>query len=487
MAITVNFPAWDEMVNAPFVDLLDNKDRYILLWGGRGSGKTDSTIKKIIIRMLTAPYFKGVLVRKVYDTIKESQFEGIKTEVYNMGLESLFTFRTSPLSITCINKNRIIARGLDKADKIKGVDNPTFIWYEEGNDMTEEDFNTVTTTVRSNKADYLQEIFSFNPEADTANYSDFWIYKKFFAGHSKKTFRSTTAVEVEINGKKENVNYSYTSIHSTFKDNPHLPAITKATYEDLKRTNPYYFTVYTLGEWGNKEVGSRFYKTFSHEQVKPTAYDPSKALHISMDENVNPYLTLTVHQVSNEGNAVVIEQIDEICLLSPFNTLKDTCKKFISKYEKHTEGLYIYGDRTSKKQDSKLEKGENFFTLAANYLKQFRPSTRLPSQNPGVKSRGEFISQVFAGNVKGVKIVIGENCGNTISDYFNLQEDSDGTKFKKKERDKRSGVSFEKYGHCSDANDYLFIEILKSQYLDFIGGGITKKPIFGTRQRRKSY
>ena len=130
--------------------------------------------------MLTAPYFKGVLVRKVYDTIKESQFEGIKTEVYNMGLESLFTFRTSPLSITCINKNRIIARGLDKADKIKGVDNPTFIWYEEGNDMTEEDFNTVTTTVRSNKADYLQEIFSFNPEADTANYSDFWIYKKFF-------------------------------------------------------------------------------------------------------------------------------------------------------------------------------------------------------------------------------------------------------------------------------------------------------------------
>lgn len=485
--MTVNFPAWEEMVNPPFAGLLENKDRYILQYGGRGSGKTDSTIKKIIVRLLTAPYFKGILVRKVYDTIKDSQYEGIKNEIENMGISSLFTFKVSPLSITCVNGNKVIARGLDKADKIKGVDNPSFVWYEEGNDMTEDDFNVVTTTIRSTQADYLQEIFSFNPESETPKYEDFWIYKKFFKGHTEKSFRSTVEVEVEIDGKKEKVQYSYTVIHSTYKDNPHLPAVTKAYYEDFKRTDPYYYTVWALGEWGNKEVGSRFYKTFKYKHVKGTDYEPSLPLHISMDENVNPYLTLTVHQVHQECEKMTIKQLDEICLVSPRNTLKATCEEFARRYDSHTESVFIYGDRTSKKQDSKLEKGENFFTLAANYLKKFRPSTRLPQQNPGVKSRGEFISQVFAGNIEGVDIVIGENCSNTVADYLYIQEDADGTKFKKKERDKASGVSFEKYGHTSDANDYLHIELLKSQYLDFIGGGVNKKPIFGGRVRRKSY
>lgn len=485
--MTVNFPDWAEMVNPPFKDLLDNQDRYILQYGGRGSGKTDSTVKKIIIRLLTAHYFKGILVRKVYDTIKDSQYEGIKSEIENMGLSSLFTFKVSPLSITCINGNKVIARGLDKADKIKGVDNPSFVWYEEGNDMTEEDFNVVTTTIRSTQADYLQEIFSFNPEAETPKYEDFWIYKKFFKGRTEKSFRSTVTVEVEIDGEKQQVEYSYTVIHSTYKDNPHLPAVTKAYYEDFKRTDPYYYKVWALGEWGNREVGSRFYKTFDYKHVKAVEYNPALPLHISMDENVNPYLTLTVHQVHQSGERIAIKQIDEICLISPRNTLRATCEEFARRYESHTEGLYIYGDRTSKKQDSKLEKGENFFTLAANYLSKFRPSTRLPQQNPGVKSRGEFISQVFAGSIKNVEIVINEDCSNTIADYMYLQEDADGTKFKKKERDKASGVSFEKYGHTSDANDYLHIELLKSQYLDFIGGGVNKKPIFGGRVRRKSY
>ncbi len=447
MAITVNFPDWDDMVNPPFAELLDNEDRIILLWGGRGSGKTDSTIKKIIVRMLTASYFKGILVRKVYDTIKDSQYEGIKLAIEDMGLASLFKFRTSPLSITCINGNKIIARGLDKADKVKGITEPSFVWYEEGNDMTEDDFNTVTTTIRAVKADYLQEIFSFNPEAPTPKYEDFWIYKKFFAGQTEKSFRSTVEVEVEIDGEKEVVQYSYSSIHSTYKDNPHLPPMTKAAYEDYKRTDPYYYQVWALGEWGNKEIGSPFYKTFDRAlHVKSTDYDPSKTLHISLDENVNPYLTLTVHQVHKSEDYIRIEQIDEICLLSPKNTLRATCEEFSRRYKGHKEGLYIYGDRTSKKQDSKLEKGENFFTLAANYLQQFRPSTRLPKQNPGVKSRGEFISQVFAGNIPKVEIVINEDCANSVADYMFLQEDSDGTKFKKKERDKSTGLTIPSKG-----------------------------------------
>ncbi|BAQ92535.1 terminase large subunit [uncultured Mediterranean phage uvMED] len=481
--IEVELPAFKEMVNPPFKDLFNNKNRILLLWGGRGSGKTYAAAMKIIYMMLTAPYFKGILIRKVYDTIKESQFDSIKQAIEEMGLNSLFSFKVSPLSITCINGNRLIARGLDKAEKIKSIKDPSFVWYEEGNEITEEDFNTVSTTVRSTKAEYLQEMFSFNPESDTPDFLDFWIHKRFFNHTNEKDF--TTKVEVETPDGP--ITYAYTSIHSTYKDNPHLPSSIAATYEDFKRTSPYYYNVYTLGLWGNKEVGARFYKTFTLDSVEPVEYAPELPLHLSLDENVNPYLTLTVSQIHNDSEMMIIKQIDEICLKSPRNTLQETCKEFKSKYRDHTEGVYIYGDATSRKADTKLQKGENFFTLAMNYLEEFKPILRVPKQNPPVKSRGEFINQIFLNNIEGVKIIIGENCTNSIADLLYLKEGADGTKHKEKTTDKVSGVRYEKYGHCSDVLDYLTIQLFNAKFQTFMRGGTIKKPIFGKRKSPKRF
>ena len=483
MSINVELPEFEETVNAPFAGLYGNDSRLILLWGGRGSGKTHAAVMLIIYRMLTADYFKGILVRKVYDTIKESQFDSIKQTIDDLGLDPLFIFKTSPLSITCVNGNRLIARGLDKAEKIKSIKDPSFIWYEEGNEITEDDFNTVSTTVRSNKADYLQEVFSFNPESDEPDFSDFWIYKRFFNDTTDRTF--TTVIEVDTPDGV--VPYSVSSIHSTYRDNPYLPPSIAATYEDFKRTSPYYYGVYTLGLWGNKEVGNRFYKSFTLDHVAPVEYNDRLPLHISLDENVNPYLTLTIHQAEQVGDVMEVRQLGEICLKSPKNTLRNTCEEFIRLFKGHKEGLYIYGDRTSKKQDTKLEKGENFFSLASNYLREFNPVERLPSRNPGVKSRGEFINQIFAGNIPEVKIIIGEDCNNTVADYLYLKEAADGLKFKEKTADKISKVRYEKYGHTSDANDYLHLEIFKPQFTKFIGGGIVKTPIFGLRKPAKRF
>ena len=79
--IEVELPEFKETVNAPFAALFACVDRLVLLWGGRGSGKTHAAVMKIIYMMLTEPYFKGLLIRKVYDTIKESQFDSIKQTI----------------------------------------------------------------------------------------------------------------------------------------------------------------------------------------------------------------------------------------------------------------------------------------------------------------------------------------------------------------------------------------------------------------------
>lgn len=487
MEVNVELPDFAETVNPPFEGLFDSRARFILLWGGRGSGKTHGAVMLIIYRMLTEDYFKGILIRKVYDTIKESQFDSIKQTVESLGLSSLFSFKTSPLSITCANGNRLIARGLDKAEKIKSIKDPNFIWYEEGNEMTEEDFITTSSTVRAAPGALLQEIFSFNPESSEPDFTNFWIFKRFFASVVDKTFTSTVEVEVERDGKQVTENYETNVIHSTYKDNPHLPAAIASTYEDLKRTSPYYYNVYTLGLWGNKEVGSRFYKNFTLDLALPVDYNPALPLHISLDENVNPYLTLTIHQAEDDGEFLEVRQIGEICLKSPRNTLRETCEEFARRYKDHKEGLYIYGDRTSKKQDTKLEKGDNFFTLTSNYLRVFNPIERLPNQNPGVKSRGEFINQIFSGSIPGARILFSPVCTNTIADYLYLKEGADGLKFKEMTTDKASKVRFQKYGHTSDANDYLYLEIFKPHFARFMSGGQIKTAIFGTRTSKTRY
>ena len=464
----VDFGEIKKLVNDPFNGIFTNEDRLLLLWGGRGSGKSIAAIRYLIYRCISEPYMKCILIRKVYDTIKESMFEAIKDEVSTLGLSELFEFRTHPMEIRCKNGNKFIARGLDKPEKLKSIKEPSMAWYEEGNQITEDDFITVTTSIRSNNARFLQEVFSFNPEADTSDFKEFWIYKKFFEGHKEKTFSST--IKSYNPETKENVEVSYTSIWSTYHDNPYLPPSFVATLENLKKENPYYYQVFALGEWGNKDVSNQFYKKFSFDNVGSCEYDESYPLHVSLDENVNPYMTMTVHQIKIRNGVRKIMQIDEICLSHPNNTLKDTCKAFLRKYRSNKNKLTIYGDRTSIKADAKLEKGQNFFTLAYDYLSDMKPVLMLPKSNPNVRSRGEFINDLFAGAYDDIELTISDSCKKSIDDYLNLVEAADGGKLKLKVKDKKSGASYEKYGHTSDANDYFYCQVLSNEYSQYITG-----------------
>ena len=51
-----------------------------------------------------------------------------------------------------------------------------------------------------------------------------------------------------------------------------------------------------------------------------------------------------------------------------------------------------------------------------------------------------------------------------------LKEASDGTKHKQIVKDTETGVSFEKYGHASDAIDYLITSAFKSEMSIFDKG-----------------
>src|SRR3954462_2726147 len=121
----VILPPWRKTINESFIPLVQNTDRYLILYGGRGSSKSIFAAKKLIWRCLKEPYFRYILYRKTYNTIKDSQFQTIKDIVYEWGLQDLFVFNISPMEIRCFNGNKFICRGGDDPKKLKSIKDPT--------------------------------------------------------------------------------------------------------------------------------------------------------------------------------------------------------------------------------------------------------------------------------------------------------------------------------------------------------------------------
>lgn len=476
---------WHKLINEKFIPLIKNRSRYLICIGGRGSSKSDCTAKKLIRRCLEEPYFRYILYRRTYNTIKDSQYQNIKDIIYEWKLESLFAFTENPLQIKCINGNKFICRGGDDPTRLKSVKDPTGVWYEE--EIPEEgDFITITTSIRTTRAVYLQEIFTVNPEVQ-GDYHEHWFYKRFFAGHGEgASYDDITTIRLE-DGR--DVALTYTVHHSTYKDNKWIPDIFIAQLLDLKRTNPYYYQIYVLGLWGNKTTSGNFYKLFTRARnVDKTVYDPALPLWLTFDFNVHPYVTLNVHQFKRGGKRA--EQIDEICLRSPRNRTASACQEFKQRYASHNAGLFIVGDPAGLHEDTRTEAGFNDFLVIQKELITFRPQMRYAKVAPPVVLRGQFVNEVFDKGFAGVEFVIGENCFNTIADYENVKEASDGTKAKIRVKDKETGVSYEEYGHTSDANDYLYCQVFKSEFVQFEkGGNAMASPIIktGNHTSKNSY
>lgn len=288
---------FDQDIFLPIYWDINSSDADIkFFYGGRDSGKSYNIAANLVMECLESDYFKCVMARKTYNSIKESQYELIKSFVTNHGLDDLFDFSKShPLSITCANGNRFIARGCDNPENIKSITEPTHCWYEEGNQLTQQDYTTVSTTLRSSKG-LVKEYFSFNPECD-GDFREFWLYKDFFSHTTEKSFTWTKTVETP----KGPVFRKVQAIHSTYLDNRFCTPDRSAKLEDLKFTAPYYYRVYCLGEWGVRENKSPFVVTFDRARHLGTCERVAgMPIYLSFDFNRNPMACSIIQYSGNK-------------------------------------------------------------------------------------------------------------------------------------------------------------------------------------------
>jgi hypothetical protein len=263
-------------------------------------------------------------------------------------------------------------------------------------------------------------------------------------------------------------------------DNPYIP---KEYFESLKMLPRYQYEVFVEGNWDvSLKTGGEFYKCFELDNhVGKIIYNPELPLHISWDDNVNPYLPCGVFQIIGKE----VRMIDEIACENPNNTIKAVCNEFKRKYPAHTAGLFVYGDATAQKEDTKLEKGYNFFRLIQDELKEYKPSMRISKSNPSVAMRGMWLNTVLEKELGGVKIIIGDNCKKTINDFINTKEAADGTKNKEMETNANK-VRFQKVGHFTDLFDYLMCTAFANDFVNYQRGDIQNSFTFGKNKHSKN-
>jgi phage terminase large subunit len=213
--------------NECYVPCLYNEDRYLVLYGGAGSGKSVFIAQRIIMRSFERKMCNLMVVRAVDNTNRDSTFALLKQIINKWNLGKYFKVNNSDLRITnLLTLNEIIFKGLNDSERLKSVTfakgELTDVWIEEASEVLEEDFNQIDVRLRG-KGVKKQIVISFNP-VDVNH----WLKKRFF------------------DRKSDNV----TIVHTTYKDNNFLDDDYIKLLESYKELDPYYYAVYCLGQWG---------------------------------------------------------------------------------------------------------------------------------------------------------------------------------------------------------------------------------------------
>lgn len=210
------------------------KGRYNVIKGSRASKKSKTTALRWIYLMMKYDKSNLLVIRKTYRTLKDSCWTDLKWATRRLEVESLWSFKESPLEATYLpTGQKILFRGLDDPLKVTSITVDygylCWAWLEEAFEVNSEaDFDTLDESIRGELPPNLwkQWVISFNPWNERH-----WLKKKFFDVSNPDILAQTT---------------NYTC-------NEWLDEADKRLFENMKINNPRRYNVAGLGNWGITE------------------------------------------------------------------------------------------------------------------------------------------------------------------------------------------------------------------------------------------
>lgn len=233
-------------------EVFASQERYQVLYGGAGAGKSVAAAQKIIWRMLMEPRHRILCLRKYATTLESSVIQLLQDTISDFDAWDAFHYsKTRPRAIQtknyhgANNESQALFVGIDDPEKLKSLTRITGAWVEEATELEERDFIQLDLRIRGISSYYKQVILTFNP-TNVEN----WVYRLFF-GPDSEPYAENSRI-----------------IRTSYLDNRFIDPAYKERLDALKTIDPHYYKVYCLGEWGTtEEIIYRPFKEATFEKM----------------------------------------------------------------------------------------------------------------------------------------------------------------------------------------------------------------------------
>jgi len=389
-------------LNAPFKDAYLSQSRYLILFGGSGSGKSVFASQKVLLRVLSEPNHRILVLRKVGVNMRESVFKRLKNEISEMGLSNEFDILSTTMSFTHRGTgSEIILSGVDDVEKLKSIEKITSVWVEEATELSELEFDQIDLRLRGETPFYKQIILSFNPIDDRH-----WLKKRFFDNPPANAF----------------------VLKTTFKDNAFIDEEYRRVLEQKAALSPNLYRIYYLGEWGREDIESPYCINFKPEKhVSDLAqFRPDLPVIFSLDFNVEPFVCIAAHiWVDVKGPHCHI--FDEVVIEKNGDVYK-MCDRLIDIFGPQVmANCLVTGDATSRKREVTQKENINAWRIMDTQLRLGK-RLRVPASNPKVKESRHLVNAIMAYHND---FKINPECDKVIYDCQFVEVDSEGDIIKK--------------------------------------------------------
>lgn len=150
-------------------DLINSRDPEILLAGPAGTGKSRACLEKLNTMALANPGMRGLIVRKSQTSLASSALVTWNRDVIP-DLEGVVEFyggsAEQPAQYRYRNGSVIVIGGLDKTSKIMSSEYD-LVYVQEAVELTEDDWEALTSRLRSDVVSFQQLMADTNPAQDT--------------------------------------------------------------------------------------------------------------------------------------------------------------------------------------------------------------------------------------------------------------------------------------------------------------------------------
>lgn len=228
-------------LNDHFFDFVHDWDHKIYFTvGGYGSSKSYHIAVKIIKKLLEEKR-KALVVREVFETIRDSCFDLLQEVAAAMEVEDLLTFTSNPMQVRFKNGSKIIFKGMDKPAKLKSLNGVSVVWIEECSEVKYDGFKEILGRLRHpTLSNHI--ILSTNP-VSKGN----WSYKYFFQDKKEHIFIQD---DEELYKKRIIVKGNTYYHHSTVDDNFFVPEDYVHQLDELQIHDPDLYRVARKGRFG---------------------------------------------------------------------------------------------------------------------------------------------------------------------------------------------------------------------------------------------